>query len=55
MDIHYETETSNLIVFQIELSDAGGPTILERMTFTYGLGERHGLFEEIKRAQGETE
>ena len=38
---------------QIELSESDESTILERMTFTYGLGEQHGLFEQIKRAQGE--
>lgn len=55
MDVIYEAETAIFIVLQIELSDADGHTILERMTFTYGLGEQHRLFEEIKRAQSETE
>ena len=36
---------------QLELSDPNGPTLLQRMTFTYGLGEQHGLFEEMKAAQ----
>jgi m7GpppX diphosphatase len=26
---------------------------MERMTFTYGLGEQHGLFEGMKAAQAE--
>jgi hypothetical protein len=26
---------------------------MQRMTFTYGLGEQHGLFESMKAAQAE--
>jgi m7GpppX diphosphatase len=37
---------------QLELdppTNSGG--IMERMTFTYGLGEQHGLFEEMRAVQ----
>lgn len=29
---------------KLELSPDNGPSIIERMTFTYGLGEQHGLY-----------
>ncbi|KAI5124318.1 hypothetical protein M0805_008925 [Coniferiporia weirii] len=39
------------LISLIELSPPEGPSILERMTFSYGLGEQHGLFESMKAAQ----
>ncbi|PAV23534.1 scavenger mRNA decapping enzyme [Pyrrhoderma noxium] len=39
------------LISLIELSPPEGPTLLEKMTFTYGLGEQHGLFESLKAAQ----
>lgn len=40
---------------QIELDStaSSGPSIMERMTFSYGLGEKHGLFENMRAAQAE--
>jgi m7GpppX diphosphatase len=38
---------------QLELDPDEGPCILERMTFTYGLGNQHGLFAAMKAAQAE--
>jgi m7GpppX diphosphatase len=35
---------------QLEISPDEGPTIIERMTFTYDLGEQHGLYECMRRA-----
>jgi m7GpppX diphosphatase len=31
-----------------------GPGVFERMTLTYGLGDQHGLFAEMKAALEET-
>jgi len=39
------------IVSLLELDGDDGQSILERMTFTYGLGDQHGLFESMKAAQ----
>ena len=39
--------------FQLELSPDSGPSILERMTFTYALGDQHGLYEAMRAAQSE--
>ena len=47
----YHIHTLLIIGLQIELSPPEGPTLLEKMTFTYGLGEQHGLFESLKAAQ----
>lgn len=38
---------------QLELDPDTGPSIFERLTLTYGLGEQHGLFEPMKAAQVE--
>ena len=35
---------------QLEISTDDGPTILQRMTLTYDLGEQHGLYESMKQA-----
>jgi len=32
------------LISMLELSADTGPTILEKMTFTYGLGDQHGLY-----------
>lgn len=32
----------------------GEPSILQRMTLTYGLGEQHGLYEPMRAAQEST-
>ncbi|KAI0795654.1 scavenger mRNA decapping enzyme [Abortiporus biennis] len=39
------------IISLLELDTDGQPSILERLTFTYGLGEQHGLFEPLKAVQ----
>jgi hypothetical protein len=36
-------------IIQLEIDS----NIFEKMTLTYTLGERHGLFEEMKRRQGD--
>lgn len=38
-------------ITKLELDPDDGPSILERMTFTYGLGDNHGLFSGMKAAQ----
>ena len=38
---------------QLELDPKSGPSIFERMTLTYGLGDQHGLFEQMRIVQGE--
>jgi len=35
----------------IENHHPSGSSIMQRMTFTYGLGEQHGLFEGMRAAQ----
>ncbi|EJF56971.1 scavenger mRNA decapping enzyme [Dichomitus squalens LYAD-421 SS1] len=37
----------------LECDPDDGPSILQRMTFTYALGEQHGLYEPMKAAQQE--
>ncbi|KAI0728363.1 scavenger mRNA decapping enzyme [Fomitopsis betulina] len=39
------------IISLLELSSDDGPSILERMTLTYGLGDQHGLYEAMRSAQ----
>ncbi|THH17308.1 hypothetical protein EW146_g3476 [Bondarzewia mesenterica] len=41
------------IISMLELDSESGPSILQRMTFSYGLGEQHGLFEQMRVAQVE--
>lgn len=36
---------------QLELDPDDGPSILERMTLTYGLGEQHGLYPLLTGAE----
>jgi m7GpppX diphosphatase len=36
---------------QLELDPDDGPSIIERMTFTYGLGEQHGLYPLLTGAE----
>lgn len=36
---------------QLELSPDDGPSIVERMTFTYALGEQHGLYPLLTGAE----
>jgi m7GpppX diphosphatase len=36
---------------QLELDDPDGPSIFQRVTLSYGLGEHHGLFTPMKAAQ----
>ncbi|EJD05719.1 scavenger mRNA decapping enzyme [Fomitiporia mediterranea MF3/22] len=43
------------LISLLELSDPDGPTLLQRMTFTYGLGNQHGLYEKMQAVQGELE
>ena len=38
---------------QLECDADNGPSILQRMTLTYSLGEQHGLYEPMKAAQQE--
>lgn len=38
---------------QLELDPDDGPSILERMTFTYGLGTEHGLYKPMAAALAE--
>jgi m7GpppX diphosphatase len=38
---------------QLELDPDDGPSILERMTFTYGLGTEHGLYKSMAAALAE--
>ncbi|KAI0634995.1 scavenger mRNA decapping enzyme [Trametes polyzona] len=41
------------IISLIECDPDDGPSILQRMTLTYALGEQHGLYEPMKAAQQE--
>ncbi len=43
----------SLTISQIECDPDDGPSILQRMTLTYALGEQHGLYEPLKAAQRE--
>lgn len=36
------------LISLLELSPDDGPTVLEKMTFTYGLGDQHGLYPLLK-------
>jgi len=36
---------------QLELDPDDGPSIMERMTLTYGLGENHGLYPLLTGAE----
>ncbi|CDO73905.1 hypothetical protein BN946_scf185016.g62 [Trametes cinnabarina] len=54
MFIHYQPSYYiALTSTQIECDPDEGPSILERMTFTYALGEQHGLYAPMKAAQDE--
>jgi len=39
------------VVSLLELDEPTGPSIFQRMTISYGLGEQHGLFSAMKAAQ----
>jgi len=41
------------IISLLEVDSDLGPSIFERMTLTYGLGERHNLFKGMQAAQAE--
>ncbi|KAI0330054.1 scavenger mRNA decapping enzyme [Cubamyces sp. BRFM 1775] len=41
------------IISLIECDPVDGPSVLQRMTLTYALGEQHGLYEPMKAAQRE--
>ncbi|TFY77925.1 hypothetical protein EWM64_g6088 [Hericium alpestre] len=41
------------IISLLELDPPGAPSILQRMTLSYGLGDQHGLFVPLKAAQTE--
>lgn len=41
------------IISMLELDPESGPSIFERVTLTYGLGDQHGLFEQMRIVQGE--
>ncbi|KAI0764831.1 scavenger mRNA decapping enzyme [Fomes fomentarius] len=41
------------VISLIECSPDDGPSILQKMTLTYALGEQHGLYEPMKAAQNE--
>lgn len=43
------------IISLLELDPDDGPSIFERMTLTYGMGEQHGLLEPMKAAQHDVE
>ncbi|EIN09161.1 scavenger mRNA decapping enzyme [Punctularia strigosozonata HHB-11173 SS5] len=43
------------VIALLELDPEEGPSIMERMTFTYGLGDQHGLFVAMKAAQVDSE
>ncbi|KZP13422.1 scavenger mRNA decapping enzyme [Athelia psychrophila] len=36
------------VISLLELDNDSGPGIMQRMTFTYGLGEQHGLFQDLR-------
>jgi len=39
------------IISLLELDKPTGPSIFQRMTLSYGLGEQHGLFSAMEAAQ----
>ncbi|KAH9036546.1 scavenger mRNA decapping enzyme [Lactarius hengduanensis] len=39
------------VISLLELDEPNGPSIFQRMTLSYGLGEQHGLFASMKAAQ----
>jgi len=41
------------VISLLELDEPTGPSIFQRMTLSYGLGEQHGLFSAMKAAQSE--
>jgi len=41
------------IISLLELDEPTGPSIFQRMTLSYGIGEQHGLFSAMKTAQSE--
>ncbi|KAF9809599.1 hypothetical protein IEO21_07370 [Rhodonia placenta] len=41
------------IISLLELGPDDGPSVFQRMTLTYGLGEQHGLFEPMRAAQSQ--
>jgi len=41
------------IISLLELDEPTGPSIFQRMTLSYGLGEQHGLFSAMQGAQSE--
>lgn len=36
---------------ELEAENSTGPSVFQRMTLTYGLGDQHGLFEPMRAAQ----
>jgi len=41
------------IISLLELDEPTGPSIFQRMTISYSLGEQHGLFSSMNAAQSE--
>ncbi|CAL1709284.1 unnamed protein product [Somion occarium] len=41
------------LISMLELDPEDGPSIFERLTLTYGLGDQHGLYESMRAAQTE--
>jgi len=39
------------VISLLELDEPSGPSIFQRMTISYDLGEQHGLFSAMKAAQ----
>jgi m7GpppX diphosphatase len=39
------------IISLLELDEPSRPSVFQRMTLSYGLGEQHGLFAPMKAAQ----
>lgn len=53
LDAPHEHFELTLLVVQLELDPTDGPSIFERMAFTYGVGDQHGLYEPLREAQKE--
>ncbi|CCM06810.1 uncharacterized protein FIBRA_09111 [Fibroporia radiculosa] len=43
------------VISMLELDSGEGPSVFQRMTLTYALGEQHGLFGQMSAAQEEVE
>ena len=46
---------TNTTLPQLDLDPDDGPSIFERVTLTYGIGDQHGLYEALKEAQSAME